>query len=346
MWKFLQRPAVKVSLRAAVSIALLALLLCRLDLDQLLDDVRRLSPAFVLFAWAYYAGCQLLSAYRWQLLLKAQDIHVPLGRLFSFYMAGMFLNNFMPGAVGGDVAKVYQLYRHTGQGRHALVSVFLERFTGLVGLALISVVTLLLWTRGLHSPWIVGAVGGTALFLGGVVVLIWWPPLSGLIIRLLGSLFPQKLAVRLQGIWAALADYRNHRGTLVTTVALSVFLQGVMALFYALVAQAMGIDIKAHFFLLFLPVVAVVTLLPISIGGLGLREAVMVFLFGQVGVSAADVLAVSLTAHLLNTALSLWGGVLLLWDRSAPAAPAPAAETAVVDEAPPVGAASREVVDA
>jgi uncharacterized membrane protein YbhN (UPF0104 family) len=74
----------------------------------------------------------------------------------------------------------------------------------------------------------------------------------------------------------------------------------------------MGIPINLIYFLLFLPAVTLVSLIPLSLGGLGIREASMAVLFGAAGISAADVIAVSLTIHIINTLLSLWGGVLML----------------------------------
>jgi uncharacterized membrane protein YbhN (UPF0104 family) len=98
----------------------------------------------------------------------------------------------------------------------------------------------------------------------------------------------------------------------------------------------MGIPIDFIYFVLFLPLVTLVSLVPISIGGLGIREAVMVALFAAVGVSKADVLSVSLTVHIINTLLSLWGGFLLL-RRPAPVV-APAGTNECPQPSPATGA--------
>ena len=222
---------------------------------------------------AITALCQLLSSYRWQLFLTAKRIQVSLPRLFSFYMIGMFLNNFMPGAVGGDLAKSYYLYRETGTGKDAVASVFLERFTGLLGLSVLSVVALVIGWQRLHSPLVLAAVGGTALFLGAVVLLLWWGPLARLLDQLLGKLLPPRFGRRLRQAYAALGSYREHRGPLVAAVVLSVGIQGLYALFYTLVSQELGTPIELQYFILFLPLVTLVTMVPVSIGGLGIREA-------------------------------------------------------------------------
>jgi uncharacterized protein (TIRG00374 family) len=304
--------------RLAVSGALLGYLLLKLDVQEVIAHLAALTPGLVVLAWGYYAACQLLSSYRWQILLAARGIHVPLLRLFSFYMIGMFLNNFMPGAVGGDVVKIYCLRRETHQGKYAVISVFLERFTGLLGLSALSMATLAIAFHQVQSPRILAAVGGTALFLVIVVLLIWWPPLAHAIIRGMGRFFPRKLGEKLGQGYAALHSYRDHRKALLAAFLLSVVVQALYALYYALISQGLGIPISAIYFMLFLPLVTVVIMVPITIGGLGIREALMVALFAEVGVAGADVIAVSLTAYFLNTLLSLSGSILLLLQRPGP----------------------------
>jgi uncharacterized membrane protein YbhN (UPF0104 family) len=297
--------------KVGVSAVLLGLLLAQVDRQSLAGNLGKLTPTFILLAWLYYAFCQVLSSYRWQLFLTVKGIHVPLLRLFAFYLMGMFLNNFLPGAVGGDMAKSYYLYRDTGQGKYAIISVLLERFTGLLGLSVLSIGALAVSFRYVESPLILAAVGGTALFLLAVVLMIWWEPIYRPVHGLLGNLFPRQLGERLQQLYTALASYKTHRGVLLGAVALSVGIQGLYALFYALIGQGLGTPIPVAYFILFLPLVTLLTMLPISVGGLGIREALMVFLFHTVGVPAVEILAVSLTGYLLNTLLSLSGAVLL-----------------------------------
>jgi uncharacterized protein (TIRG00374 family) len=295
-----------------LSVGLIGWLLLGEDGAAVVQNVLRLTPAAVLLAWVYYAACQLLCSYRWQLFLTAQGTHVPVRSLFGYYLIGMFLNNFLPSAVGGDVVKACYLGRRTGKPGEAAASVFLERFTGLLGLGLVSVVTLALGYGMLVSPHIRAAVAGTAMLLGLLGLLLWWRPAEGPVRSVVGSLLPRRLAGAVQGAYGAVAAYRHDRLCLAGAIALSAVIHTLYAFFYALVADRLGRPIDATYFLLFLPLVNLVTMLPISVGGLGVREALLVCLFADVGVPAADVLSVSLTAYALNTLLSVSGGLLLL----------------------------------
>jgi hypothetical protein len=299
-------------IKIAVSVCLLAYLLHVTDISAFIDRISALPLSFVLLGWVYYAICQLISAYRWQLFLNVKNIHVKVSKLFSFYMVGMFLNNFLPGAVGGDVVKTYDLYKYTNKGNYSVVSVFLERFTGLIGLALIAVVAAIIGFQKLSTPVILLSVWGTAFLLTFIVLMIWYEPLYQLSKRLIFVLLPSALHSKFDSLHMALYSYKNHMGTIWYAVAISTVLQLLFALYYAIAAYALGINVDLVYFIIFLPIITIVTMIPISLGGLGIREGMMVLLFHHVGVSSSDILSISLTVYSVNAVLSLWGGGILL----------------------------------
>jgi uncharacterized protein (TIRG00374 family) len=301
--------------RAAVSAALLALLFWQVEAGRVIDHLKNLSPLFILLAWVYYAVCQLLSSWRWWLFLAAKGVSVPVTSLFSYYMIGMFLNSFLPSAVGGDAARAYYVYRRVGDGNIALSSVFLERFAGLLGLGVLAVCAVVVDFERAWHPLILATVGGSALFLGAVALLIWWEPLFTRLQRMLGRWLPHWLAPRMQELYGALSSYRRHPAALAKTISLSVVIQGLYGLYFGVVAWGLGIEIDVYYFVLFLLPVTLAMMAPISFGGLGVREATFILLFQEVGVAPTDVLTVSLTAYLLSTPLSLVGGLLLVWQR-------------------------------
>ena len=302
----------KLVIRCIASIVILALLFTQVSLREVADNLRKVSPAFIVFAWCYYALCQWISAYRWQLFLRAKDVNVSVGELFSFYMVGMFVNNFMPGSIGGDIVKSYYLYKRTGKLEITVISVFLERFTGLLGLCLLALITLAIGYRYLNSPIVVISVVGSAAFLMLIVVGLWQLP--NLVARMpwISRFVPQRLSESAVELYASLASYRHHVPMLCLAIGISTVLQLMFAAYYSLASIAMGIPIDLIYFLLFLPAVTLVSLIPLSLGGLGIREASLVVLFGAAGIPPAEVVSVSLTLHFVNAILSLWGGFLLL----------------------------------
>jgi uncharacterized protein (TIRG00374 family) len=301
--------------RAVVSLALIALMLWAYDWRQILGKLALLTPAFVLFAWAYYAICQWVSAYRWRVLLRPKGVDVPTARLFVFYMVGMFANNFMPGGLGGDAVKAYSLYRQGGSGNIAVASVFVERFCGILALSALGAVASAAMLLAGKPPLMPLLVLGFVLLLAAAAAMVWSVRLARLLRWLLAAVAPRLIRDRAIQLVDTVHSYRDDWRVLLRALAISVLLQAMIALFYSLVGLALGIPVPVLYFLLFLPMVTMITLLPISLGGLGVREIAMVYLFATVGVSSEDMLSISLTAHILNTALSLSGGVMLLASR-------------------------------
>ncbi len=298
--------------KLVLSVALLWYLFWISDLSRFVDIVESIHPIYIPLAWIYYGICTWLSAYRWKILLEAKDVHAPVSKLFSFYMVGMFFNNFLPGAVGGDIVKVRDLYRYTRRFQLAVTSVFLERFTGLIGLTFLGIGGAVIGLSKIESVLILACLVGAAILLALVVAIIWFPLGANLVSRVLSILPARKILETIKALYQLLHSYRKHKGALWWSIAVSVLVQLLFAVYYALAAITLGIDADVLYFVLFLPVITIVTMVPISLGGLGVREAIMVMLFAEVGVSSADVLAISLSVYVVNTALSLWGGLILL----------------------------------
>ena len=298
------------AVKLMISLTILLYLIYQTDQQDLLAHVKSLPWWFVFVAWLYYGICQWISAYRWQIFLKVKNIHVPLSKLFSFYMVGMFLNNFLPSAVGGDVVKTVDLYRYTGRGNYAISSVFLERYTGLLGLTIIGVIAALFTLRSNDSWIVLFSVVGTAAFLVAFSVLLWCEPLVKIVVKAFSLVSPRGLAAKFKNLFEAIHSYKQHPKALLLTIAVSIVLQLMFAFYYGLFAQQLGIDVDVSYFILFLPVITLVTMLPLSVGGLGVREALMVLLFAQVGIASAEILSISLTVHVVNMGLSLWGGLI------------------------------------
>lgn len=302
------RPLIKIGMSAI----LLAFVLWLFDWRLVLAKMLSLPAAFILLAWIYYTGCQFISTLRWKLLLTAQNVSVPIARLFSLYMLGMFANSFLPGGVGGDALKVWCLYRDGNNGAVLTASVVLERFCGLMGVAVLGIPpALFLLLRG-DAPVVAAGCLATSIGLTATAALVWWSKSVNWLRRLLARFAPASIAQRVIALVDVLYSYKNQPDAIIRAVLISVLLQASIAGYYSATGVALGAWISPFDFLLFMPVVTLVTLLPISFGGLGFRELVMAYLFRTIGINAQDVLATSLTAHALNLALSLVVGLAVL----------------------------------
>ncbi|KAM3102332.1 YbhN family protein [Phormidesmis sp. 146-12] len=301
-------------LKTIVSLALLGFVLTQIDFYQAWTQFQHLSWQFILLALLFYTGCQWLSCLRWSVVLQSSNHSVPMSHLLSSYFAGMFLNIFLPGALGGDAYRVYRVAQITKDPEVALVSVFLERFTGLAALSALAVLGLPpafrlvgRWDIILLFMSCVGALVGAVLLISSPKLLIWVEPW-------LEKFRLGRVVDRFAKIQILLRKFAQHRRALALSMGLSLLLQLAIVYYHYLVAQQLKIPVSYLELLVFIPIVVVVTLLPISLGGLGVKESLWVYLFSRVGLAAEQALLLSLTITALSWLLSLPGAVILLLD--------------------------------
>jgi uncharacterized membrane protein YbhN (UPF0104 family) len=313
---------VKKYLRITGSLLLLALLGWRLDWGQVARSFASVKITWWLGAVGLYGCAQCLSVVRWQMMARVLGFAGRWRQYLAWYFIGMFFNLVLPTSVGGDVIRAWYLSEQHRAGHvtqrskrprqaptagtrlRALTSVVSERANGLVVLILISTLATALSPLSL-PPWIVTTValaGGACL--AGLLVL----PLLGYL-RPLVMPFP-----RLLGIVDTACLYLKHPGALAGATLLSLVIQSANVVLAWLVGQSLGLAVPLSYFAIAFPLVTLLTLLPISVNGMGLREAGLVMLLAPVGVAPAQAVTLSLLifaalalASLLGAGFHAWG---------------------------------------
>ncbi|MEH2027564.1 lysylphosphatidylglycerol synthase transmembrane domain-containing protein [Nostoc sp.] len=303
-----------VILKTVISIGLIVLIFTHIDIAQTWKQFQTLSLPFIAFALIYYTGCQWLSCWRWLVILHSTGHSVSMISLLSSYFAGMFLNIFLPGSFGGDVYRIYRVTKETKDSEAALVSVFLERFTGLFALSALAILGLPPAVRVVGRWDIILLFFGCVIALVGGVLLIASPQLLKIAEPWLKKLNLQNLAVRFAKIQILLRQFAQHRQALGMSISLSFLLMLAIVYYHYLIAQQLKIPISYLELLVFIPIIAVITLIPISLGGLGVKEGLWIYLFNRIGLTGEQALLLSVTMTMLSWLLALPGGVILLLD--------------------------------
>ncbi|WP_375515669.1 lysylphosphatidylglycerol synthase transmembrane domain-containing protein [uncultured Nostoc sp.] len=303
-----------VIIKTVISIVFIVLIFTHVDIPQTWKQFQTLSLPFVAFALIYYTGCQWLSCWRWLVVLHSTGHSVPMISLLSSYFAGMFLNIFLPGSFGGDAYRVYRLTKETKDSEAALVSVFLERFTGLFALSALAILGLPPAVRVVGRWDIILLFFGCVISLVGGVLLIVSPQLLKVAEPWLQKLHLQNLGVRFAKIQMLLRQFAQHRQSLGLSICLSFLLMLAIVYYHYLIAQQLKIPISYLELLVFIPIIAVITLIPISLGGLGVKEGLWIYLFNRIGLTGEQALLLSITMTMLGWLLALPGGVILLLD--------------------------------
>jgi len=310
------------TLKVVVSLGLIAYLVSRVGVDEVVEALRSASTnyLYILVALVLYFGAIALGSLKWQILLKAQGIEVPLQNLLSFTFVGLFFGNFLPTNVGGDLVRGYDLARHTLLPAETAISVLVDRMLGLIAFVFVAVVMALLvvYTAGQAALWEVAVVAAIALLaLCGVFALM----LSDRLRRLIGRLFSTSLLSRLAPLYerlsSALSSYRRSYGALAVGFCISILVLSIGSVVNYLISLSLGGGISLLHIFLFTPLITFVLLIPISVGGIGLNQSAYVFFFNLVGVPEQKSLAISLVMQAIIIISSLPGGVLWWRKRSA-----------------------------
>lgn len=303
--------ALKFLARLAVSVAILAVVLRSIDLRQASQVALSAAPEWLVLALLMQFGSTAVAAYRWQLIMR----NLGFGQSFSFYwnsyFKGMFFNQGLPTSIGGDALRVLDVARQGFRKRDVLVGVAIDRITGLGALLLLALLAHLinpgLLPDAVYRPILVLSAAGVAGFVSLHFLGRWaW----------LGR---QSWLALVKAVSDRLQRAVSRHGFLVFASSLLVPLLALLAFFAAGRALGLRYDLLTYFAIV--PPALVLTVVPISIAGWGVREGVLVGLFSMIGADRTVVLMMSLAYGILLILVSLPGLAVFLQGRRRHARP-------------------------
>jgi glycosyltransferase 2 family protein len=302
-------------LKVVVSLGLIAFAFSRVDFPKVAAQLARANPVYFTLALLVYMLAIVINGAKWQVLMRAQGVVVPFGAVLRFIFAGFFFNNFLPAQVGGDLVRGFSLARYTDRGADAAVSVIVDRVVGLMAyMATAAFAAFIAVNVTGHSElqqveWV--AVLALVVLAAGFALL-----LSRRLRDLITRIFQVRLFRPLAPLWGRLSNafgaYRFQYRAL--AVAFAIGLAGIACttLVNWILSQSMGGGMTITAIALFNPLIALVGMLPISIGGIGVNQTAYPFFYGLAGVPVAHALAVSILMQAIMFLGSLPGGVLWL----------------------------------
>lgn len=286
--------------------------------DWSIDDLYTLFTWRGVFPFAMAIFCMFLSNFtgclQWKLLLEKQGIHLTYSRLLKLYYVGLFFNNFMPGNVGGDVKKVYDIRVQGGQDTvgAGLTATFFDRLFGLFFITLFALGVGFLFfmhdeaQRAFMWPslWI---------FLGFCVIFasLFSRRLGRLLNKIMSKLLPEKLGVRLTHMFERFQYFRSLK-LWFTISFLSAITQSLRIFIHYFCGISLGVELTMSWYFYYIPLVAIISALPISIGGFGPRELLAQSLFARAGVPGLESVVIQLLAYFVSLILSLFGALVFL----------------------------------
>ncbi|MGQ0743057.1 MAG: lysylphosphatidylglycerol synthase transmembrane domain-containing protein [Acidimicrobiales bacterium] len=301
-----RRAKIWLLVRTVASVAMLAVLVSRVELASLLPEVSARALAWLGGGLVVTVVAALLAALRWKWVLGAFDVDCGFGSLLSHSLAGQFVSNFLPSSVGGDVLRAARLsQRDDVSGATAFASVLLERLSGIVALPVITLVALAANPAlvGLGWPGRLALAVSLATLVGLVCLLsvLASPRLAGRLAD--GSRWLRLAAAVTSGVSRLRARPRMAASILATAAA---YQMAIVAASWA-GAQALGLDVGWTAIMAFVPVVAIAQILPLSLNGIGVREGAFVVLLAPLGVASGQAVVFGLLLYAMNLAVSVLG---------------------------------------
>ncbi len=301
-------------LKLAVSVGLLALLLRTIDMGAVAAVLGRL-PATTIAAGLVLMLIQIaVLGLRWWLVMAVIEAPIPFWKALPITFIGVFFNQVLPTSFGGDAVRIWHAYRLGIDGEASVVGVILERISGLFGLAVLT---------ALGAAYLGSEIDNQTLRLGLLATLP--AAVAGVLALTALDRLPARWR-RAPVLEKATRLARESRRVFLTPATalplllLSVLNHGLAAAVIYTFAEGLQLGVPFLTCVALFSAVILVTAIPISFAGWGLREGAMVALFAFAGLDAGTALALSLAFGVLFIAAALPGCAIWLAWRHAPRA--------------------------
>ena len=300
--------------RVVVSAAILVVLLRKVHPHELAPRWDAATIGWLLGGLACSVVAVAVSTLRWQRVLYAVGRHERFRPLFATYLACQFVSSFLPSSIGGDALRVTRLSSRRARPDaptppEAFASVVLDRMSGWLVLPVLCLVGLAINPRLRHlgrSSHLALTVSLVSLGALAVVIVFATHPRFG------GRFRDRTGWLRFMGaVHTGLDRARRHRAAVAEVIAGAVLYQLVIITVAILATHALDLDVGPTALLVFVPAVAIIQVLPVSFGGLGVREGAFAVFLHPLGVSTAHAVALGLSLYGMQLVSSLLGAPAL-----------------------------------
>ena len=254
----------------------------------------------------------LICSYRWKILAEFKGIDKPFGEFFKLYLAGTFINNFMPSFIAGDAYKAYEIAKPQKKYNEAASSVMMDRITGLIGAMILALFFSLLNIKKIwNNNWLILANTGIVISLFTDVIIARLKSI-GWLKRTIFRIMPQKVINFLSELYA----YNNKTKIITRAVMISIWFSLIgLALLNYILFWGLGVEIGMLDYLSVIFIISIISALPITVNNIGLKEWSYITFFGLFGVSSGAAVAISVISRFLQMAVSFFALPIYLRSR-------------------------------
>ena len=301
----------KETLKIIITVALFYYLFkSKVPANEVIQNIKNINPIYFILITVFFFIGYLFFSLRWNSLLKAQKIDISKGRSYLYILVSFFFNNFLPSGLGMDVIR--SAYAGGKENfEKALGASIMGRILGMIGMMLIGITAVFSLQAEFAKLSILYI--GIILFIILVYYLLTslkvaWPKERLLSIEFLN------LGNSIKEFYRAFKIYKNKRKTLLIGICYSVLVQVVVITINYFTAKGLSIPLPVFALIAYIPLITIISLIPITINGLGLREAAYVYFFSSLtNITEGQAMSLSLVFFITSVIASCAGGIVFVF---------------------------------
>ena len=305
-----RKKQVSLIVRIGVTLVLFCFLFKSFSWPTLLQAMTHISYGKMLLGVIVGLFGIIISCYQWRSLLRSEQIGYDLAELVDLYFVGIAFSHFLPTGMGGDVVKAIHVGRKANNSAGSASAVLMCRITGFLGMLFIAIPVLLCKYKQFNSS-IVLEFSLLSIVVAGMLV----GAMAGTVLLprfLQGGWLEYRFLVPIMKIGNALKETTRRPLALTIAVLYGTVFWGGSCLNYYAYGIALDVHTPFYFYLVAIPFVSLVTFLPVTINGFGLRESAFVYIFSTMHAPAASALLLALLMDAQGLLFGVTGGFIYL----------------------------------
>lgn len=282
-------------LKLILGLCILCFLFSQTNAREFLNLLKNANYQWFIFGLILYVTGQIISAKKWEVISEYLGFKKSFSDYVSMYFLGMFYNSFLPTNIGGDVVKIVKLNdKSENSGKRALASVLFDRLSGVAVLVGFIIIGFMINNTDNSTLQIVSYSLILLLILGCILTFY---------IAKHPDILHSKFKKYIETLLVPIFNKDCILGIIVYSVVFHII---VIAIHYC-IAQMFNFPISTSYYLLLYPISAIAAALPISVGGIGIKEFVYVYMLKMIGIDTSSALIFSLSFSMIILFSSLLG---------------------------------------
>lgn len=299
-------------LRLGLSVGLLLFVFSKIDMERTAEVLKTADPLNLFWAWCGFMVVNVILLFRWFIFIKALDLDATKKSVVFHYFYGLFGNLFLPSAIGGDLLKAVGLCKGSSQKPRVVASILIDRLSGFASIAIVAIVAFVFGYKYVNDNTLIIPIALMAAASITIASILLIEPIYALFCKIFNWWPKFKKSLMTMHYDLALLKESHKMMEGVKGIMMGCVSQLFFASTYYFTAKALHQEIAVVYFLIFVPIICVVSSLP-SIGGLGVREVGAAYLFGRIGIESGIAVSMALISFLFMVVIGIFGGLLYVY---------------------------------